>query len=63
MTADHDTVTVFPGTNGEWFVRLRAGNGQTTFISEGYTRKWSAKRAARRVARMFGVDRVAEVWL
>jgi hypothetical protein len=38
-----------------WFVRLRSDNGEILVVSEAYTRKWSARRAARRMGRAFGV--------
>jgi len=40
---------VFPGRGGQWYVRLRARNGQVFVVSEGYTRKADACRAARRL--------------
>lgn len=36
----------FPGRRKLWFVRLVSSNGETLAISEAYTSKWSAKRAA-----------------
>lgn len=46
------------GTDGrsEWFVRAKAHNGETVFVTEGYSRKWSAKRAARAIAQAFAAD-------
>jgi uncharacterized protein YegP (UPF0339 family) len=32
-----------------WYVRLRSSNGQKVTVSEGYTRKASALRAAKRL--------------
>lgn len=44
---------------GAWFVRLRRiNNGEILMVSEGYTRKWSAKRAAVKMARAFGAAAV-----
>ena len=41
---------VFEDVSGHaWRWRLVAGNGEITATSEGYTRRWSAKRAARGV--------------
>jgi hypothetical protein len=47
-------VEIFPSNTSpprvrNWHVRLVAGNGQKLATSEGYTTKWSAKRAARRM--------------
>ena len=33
----------------KWYVRLRAGNNQVMTTSEGYTRRWNAERAAKRM--------------
>lgn len=43
-------ITVFKGSDGQWYCRLRAANGQTTWTTEGYTVKRSAERAARNMA-------------
>lgn len=40
----------FQGNNGQWYVRLVGKNGETMMTSEGYTRRWNAKRAAVRMA-------------
>lgn len=46
----------FPGSvDREWFVRLRADNGEIVLVTEAYTRRWSAKRAARKMGAAFGV--------
>lgn len=46
----------FPGANERaWFVRMRSDNGEILIVSEAYTRKWSAKRAAWKMGRAFGV--------
>ena len=42
-------VEVFNGRDGQWYVRAVARNGQRIVVSEGYTRKASALRAARRL--------------
>lgn len=34
--------------NGKWYFHKRSTNGKITLPSQGYTRKSSAKRAARR---------------
>ena len=45
-------VEVYRDTAGEWRWRLWASNGNVIADSgEGYTRRWSAKRAARRALR------------
>jgi uncharacterized protein YegP (UPF0339 family) len=54
------SVEYFPGNDGQWYVRLRAANGQTVAVTEGYTRKWSARRSARRIGQAFGAKVVAE---
>lgn len=38
---------VFKGADGQWYYKIVAPNGQVLATSEGYTRKWSAKRGAR----------------
>lgn len=38
---------VFRGADGQWYYKIVAANGQVLATSEGYTRKWSAKRAAK----------------
>lgn len=34
---------IFKGTNGQYYFRIKASNGQTVAISEGYIQKQSAK--------------------
>lgn len=41
-------VEIFQGKDGAWYLRTKARNRQTGTITEGYTRKSSAVRAARR---------------
>jgi uncharacterized protein YegP (UPF0339 family) len=48
MTTRRKTIEVFKGTDGQWYWHLRAGNGEIVTQSEGYTRKASALRAAKR---------------
>ena len=43
-------ITVFRGSDGQWYCRMRAANGQTTWQTEGYTVKRGAERAARNMA-------------
>lgn len=43
-------ITVFRGSDAQWYCRLRAANGQTVWTTEGYTIKRSAERAARNMA-------------
>jgi uncharacterized protein YegP (UPF0339 family) len=43
-------VTVFRGSDGQWYCRLRAANGRTTWQTEGYTCRRGAERAARSMA-------------
>lgn len=46
-----DRIEVFRDVRGEWRWRKVARNGEIVAVSgEGYTRKWSARRAARRAA-------------
>lgn len=33
----------------KWYVRLRGGNNEVMITSEGYTSKWNAERAAKRM--------------
>lgn len=41
-------------SSSHWYVRLRrVENGEILMVSEAYTRKWSAKRAATKMARSF----------
>jgi uncharacterized protein YegP (UPF0339 family) len=45
---------VFKGEDDQWYWKLQAANGECVAISEGYTRKYSAKKGAeacRRIAR------------
>lgn len=35
-------------SNNLWYWRLKGGNGETMCISEGFTTRYSAKRAAKR---------------
>lgn len=46
-----DKIELYRGRDGQFYFRLVAGNGQVFFPSEGYTRKWSARRAVRRFTR------------
>lgn len=48
-----NVIHVFSGADG-WYIRIVSANGQTILVSESYTRKWSAKRAARRISAVFG---------
>jgi hypothetical protein len=43
-----DKVELRPARNGEWYFVKVAGNGEDGPVSETYTRKWNAKRAAKR---------------
>ena len=43
------TVEVLRGKDGGWYARLRARNGRTVNVTESYTRRASAIRAARRL--------------
>jgi uncharacterized protein YegP (UPF0339 family) len=42
------TVELFQDRYGDWRFRAKAGNGEIIAASEGYSRKDSAKRGARR---------------
>jgi uncharacterized protein YegP (UPF0339 family) len=53
-------IHVFPGVDGQFYVRIVSVNGQTLLVSEGYTRKWNAKRAAKKLSSIFGL-RIREV--
>ena len=52
-------INIFKGADG-WYIRLVAPNGQVTLVSESYTRKWSAKRAAKRTSTIFGGLKIIE---
>jgi len=41
-------VELFKGVDGYFYLRLVARNGEILAQSEGYTRRWSARRAARK---------------
>lgn len=47
-----DHIEVFEGADGRFYWRLKAANHEIIAQSQGYTRRWSAKRAAHRL----GVD-------
>lgn len=48
------------GANAPHYVRLRrVENGEILMVSQRYTRRWSAKRAATRMSRAFRVPVVA----
>lgn len=49
------------GQGDAWFVRVVSPNGETLLVSESYTRKFSARRAAKRLSRIFGGLRILEV--
>lgn len=40
---------------GHWYVRLVARNGEIVLVSETYSSKWNAKRAAKRFSKVFGI--------
>lgn len=43
-------IEVFPGTNGKWYIRIRALNGRIVLTGgEDYASKGNARRAAGRV--------------
>ena len=42
-------IEVFRAKDLQWYVRLVSSNGQTVNVTEGYTRKGSALRAANRL--------------
>jgi uncharacterized protein YegP (UPF0339 family) len=42
------TAQVFKGNMFRWYVRLVAQNGEILAVSEAYTTKWNAKRAAKK---------------
>lgn len=50
--SDGSRLNVWLGDGGEWYWNRVAGNGQKIATGgEGFTRKWSAKRAALRSVR------------
>jgi len=48
-------VQYYPGADGQWYVRVVSANGRIVLDSQGYSRKWNAKRAAKRAASIFGL--------
>jgi len=42
-------IIIFKGTDSQWYWRIEARNGQPLATSEGYTRKDSARKTAKRV--------------
>ena len=54
-------IEVYKGKDHQWYVRLRAGNGQVVNVTEGYTRKSSAWRAALRLPHQVAKAIVLEV--
>ena len=53
-------IEMFRGIDGQWYLRIVAANGKTVLDSEGYSRKWNAKRAAKRVSKAFGGLRIVD---
>lgn len=45
-------IRFFKGANGEYYFHILGKNGEIVATSEGYTRKWSAKRAAKATERL-----------
>lgn len=44
-----DKTEVYKGQDGQWYWRKVAPNGKVIAVGgEGYSRKWNAKRAAKR---------------
>ena len=39
---------IFQGEDEQWVWRLVGANNETICVSEGYTRRWSAKRGAKK---------------
>jgi len=54
------TAQYYEGIDGKWYVRIVSANGKVVLDSQGYTRKWNAKRAAKKAASIFGLE-VVEV--
>jgi len=48
-------IEVFRGKDGQWYFRVKAGNGQIVAQSEGYTRKYDAKKGAIRLVNGTGL--------
>ena len=48
-------VQYYPGGDG-WYVRVVSSNGKIVLDSEAYSRKWNAKRAAKKAASVFGLE-------
>jgi uncharacterized protein YegP (UPF0339 family) len=51
------SVEYFEGRGG-WYWHIRYGNGEIADVSESYTRKSSARKAAERMAEKLGVEAV-----
>ena len=51
---------VYQDAAGEYRWRLVAGNGEKVAASEGYTRKYSAERSARRVRELASSAEIVE---
>lgn len=62
MVSWRHRLEVFPGLDNRapdrtaWYVRLRDDNGQILMVSEAYTRRWSARRAANRMGDAFSLS-------
>lgn len=50
------TYTVELVKERKWFVRLVASNGKTVLVTETYYSRFNARRSAKRLAKMFGVE-------
>ncbi len=54
MTVQTIIIEKFDGKDGQFYWRLRNTNGKTASPSEGYTRRWTRDRIAKRLAKLTG---------
>lgn len=54
------TIHIFEGLDG-FYLRVVSYNGETMLVSESYSRRWNAKRAAKRISSIFGGLTIREV--
>ena len=49
-------VILVKGPSKQWHVRVAGNNGQIALVSETYKTRWNAKRAAKRLAKLFKLE-------
>lgn len=50
------------GADNQWYLSFRGRNGQKVMTSEGYTRAYSARRAANDLVRRISLEKQEIVW-